>query len=62
MGKVKSEYEKKLKEFYDIEEVSKKKEVDLKSLMGTEYRHIINHFAAKKDMNEIVEELPKEYE
>jgi len=56
MGKVKSEYEKALDEFYQIEETE-----DLKEELGTEFNHIENHFAAKERIKEISEQVLEEY-
>ena len=61
MGKVKSEYEKILDEYYAIEDIPED-ELDLEALLGNEYRHVTNHFAAKEDLNEIVEDVLDEYE
>lgn len=61
MGKVKSEYEKILDEYYAIEDIPED-ELDLEALLGNEYRHVINHFAAKEDLNEIAEDVLDEYE
>lgn len=65
MGKVKSEYEKILDEFYEIEtEIIDipEDELDLEALLGNEYRHVVNHFAAEEDLNELSSELIDEYE
>jgi len=39
MGKVKSEYEKILDEYYAIEDIPED-ELDLEALLGNEYRHV----------------------
>jgi len=60
MGKVKSEYEKALDEFYQIEDIPED-EIDLEAILGTEYKHVENHFAAKERIKEISEQLLDEY-
>lgn len=56
-------YEKMLDEYYDIEiEDIEEDELDLEPLMGTEFKHIENHFAAEKKAKELAEDILTEYD